>query len=349
MRRLVILVPGYQDQVARGTQLQALRNQLEMRGARAASPISRQSFDGFTCRIGDSSIDLFESDWQSSTPLISALGFFYRLGWGFLVLTMWMKPRRLRASARHLSWIIWFALTMALFFLWWVGGMITMVQGIHVVSIGRFGTAVAIGWAIIWAVLVAFGVSVDASVNVADLFRRYLTNKNDYNGVDTRWLLRRTVERAIESLADESYDEVVVVACSFGVLLTIDAIANGLPRAVHFISLGGFLGFLAAEEPWVFRRINVCLKSSSLLSWNDYYSSEDMFASAPPLANSNRYRCHPISLRATFLQRYTGRSHAMYLQNDVVLEAVMSRAPTANDSAPVKSPFVSTPRDRLDE
>jgi pimeloyl-ACP methyl ester carboxylesterase len=167
------------------------------------------------------------------------------------------------------------------------------------------------------------GVSIDAAVNVGDIFRRFLDNAPDENGLPTRAVFRKSLQDSLASLVDDSYDQITIVGHSFGAVVALDAIAEGLERRVRFVTLGGFLSFLSTRSPWLPDRIKECCESANLVSWNDYYSEDDPFAGAAPFpAHKGDLHTQVVDNRANFYDSLTGKSHKMYYQNSFVRDAI---------------------------
>lgn len=343
--RLVLLVPGFQDVPVAGSQLALLKNQIAFAHPDLhTSKIASGSYAGYRVETPTTAIDMFEIDWQSSTPLLSAKGWIAKLWSGTALLSRWIRPATFVPARRHHGWYYWFGLTFVVMLIWWVTTIGTLfgqllsapcqfkawhIYSWHVCAANTsdvFGYFKA-SWVFLSFLIVSLGVSVSASIDVADLFRRYLSDAKDDNGLPTRSPIRGALADAIRILANDRYHDVLLVGHSFGVLVALDAIANGVGRRVRFISLGGFLGFLAAEDDWVKRRIGECLGNADLEKWGDYYSDEDAFAAPTPIAgNVPKFKTQPVVLNASFSQRITGEAHAMYFRNAAVQDAILAPA-----------------------
>lgn len=326
-KRLIILVPGFQDNPVPGSQLNLLKNQIEVRDDLSSVPIAQSSYNGYRFETSDVTVDMFESAWQRGEPLLSSRGWITKLTWGALLLFMWLKPSTIVKTSGHKSWLWWFGGMLLLIVLWWYGAIASLLQAsdprLHLQVFGQAMQSWVL-WGIMSSLLAALGVSVSAAVDIADLFRRYLQDARDDDGLPTRDVLRKTIDDAVLTLGSPSYDEVYVVGQSFGVILSIDAIAKGLSRKVHFISLGGFLTFLAAENAWVHDRIRACLRSPTLDLWEDYFSRDDVFAGPSPVSDAApKYQPHEVTNGANAFQIFTGKSHMMYFGNSQVRRAML--------------------------
>jgi hypothetical protein len=357
-KRLGMLVPGFQDSPAAGSQLDLLKSYIELRHKTLkASRISCQSYSGYRFETPSAIIDLFEVDWQRSTSLLSSMGWARKLTWGSHLVWSWARAATLRRAKGHKGWYRSLAAAATIMLIWWVTTLVALLaSAVDFVrgTLKTFGTSLHTlatpwmanpgrahlahaslaflnffkgVWPIVTAIFVLLGVSITAAIDVADLFRRYLDDTGGDDGLPTRTTIRSQVTEAVATLADDSYKEVSLIGHSFGVLVVLDAIAEGLSRKVQFISLGGFLGFLAAQRPWAHRRIRDCLRSADLQSWNDYYSFQDLFAAAAPVPGTEpKFRTREVDLQATYWQSQLGKSHTMYFQNDEVQDAILSVA-----------------------
>ncbi|MBV9719261.1 MAG: hypothetical protein JOZ77_08070 [Candidatus Eremiobacteraeota bacterium] len=355
-KRLVVLVPGFQEALVVGSQLNLLKNCIRLRHPGfTISQISCQTYTGYRIEGSASITEVFEADWQSATSFLSSQDWFRKLTWGLRLVGAWASPKSLIRAKDHKGWFLSFAIALAIMGIWWISTLLALVGAIgdfvhhnvpvvgsflHAVSVPRIsalnrtplGHSILVflvllrnSWPLASAVLVLLGVSISASVDVADLFRRYLDDADDDNGLPTRTVMRSRLTDALDMLADASYDEVLLVGHSFGVLVALDAIAEGLAQNVNFISLGGFLAFLAAENPWAGQRIRECLRSSNLAMWKDYYSTQDHFAAAAPVPSTEaKFKTHTVNLRASYWQSTLGKSHSMYFRNDEVQDAILA-------------------------
>ncbi len=309
-----------------GSQLTVLKNYLEIKSGATSVPIGHQPYAGYRIEASGATLEMFEANWQASTAMLSSKGWFIRLTWGLYLLATWLNPQTFRRARGHNAWFVWFGLMLVLVAVWWSSAIPALLK--------QFGLPLHIGswelgqpWflALAASLLAAFGVSVTASVDVADLFRRYLSNLVDDNGLPTRKVMRGTLTDAVNALSSNGYDEIVLVAHSFGVLVALDAIAEGLNRKVYFVSLGGFLAFLAAENDWVTQSITTCSQSDCLSAWVDYYSNEDMFAAPSPVQGlTPRSVSHDVALGASLSQRVFGKAHVMYFRNGLVQDTIMN-------------------------
>lgn len=331
--RLIVLIPGFQEKFSAGSQLSVLKTCLEKQSQAKALPLAYEPLTGYQIKTDALTTDLFEATWQSATPMLSTMGWLVKLTWGALLLGSWVRPESFVTLRRHLSWSRWFLAMLFIIVLWWLSAVFALTKelgySLHFgpFHFGHSDLQISFGepfFLTTTAILAFLGVSVTASTDLADLFRRYLGNAVDANGLRTGDVIRSTVEDTLQLLLQRrKYEDVVIVGHSFGALIALDAVET-IDCEVFLVTLGGFLAFLSSESIRVQNLIGTCVKGQNLRGWIDYYSDEDMFSAPSPILQvPNRIESRPVKLGAGYWQRATGKAHTMYFRNQEVQSTIL--------------------------
>ena len=334
---LLILVPGFNATALRNASIDALKdgvtNALEnvtvsssMRGASAGWRVAR----------GDNSVDIHEAYWQDHVSLLSDHKLWIRVFTGLGMTLLWFNPRTLRVLRHSFMWLLFSAFGTLLLALWLYGSVAVLLVSIgnllpkdlampphfDVRTIEMSATNLGVKmqtlwlWAWLSVAVAAIGIKLDVIANLTDLGRRFMTDSSD-DGVPIRTRLRHVVAHCVSGLSKDTDTQTIVVGHSFGVLLAMDAIANGLSREVEFISLGSFLAFLTAEFTRTSNDIAKCGSSTSLLRWRDFYSGDDWFAGPLPIPNGATKIQPSVKLtgHVPIYLRITPEAHGSYFSN----------------------------------
>jgi hypothetical protein len=338
-RVLLLLVPGYAETPKRNRILGDLKDQAEIQLGISSASILYNGYAGYRFQSGASRVDIFELFWQDVTEPLCGKKWYVRLFSGLLIALSWINPRTILAISRSFAWLLAFLLGSTLLAIWFYGTVaVLLVAAGNVALPAPVGAALApwmakaslLGvsmqefwvWAWLSIVLAALGFRPDTIADVGDLFRTFLKNSPDSAGIPVRARFRKLIRDGVSSLYDPAnYDSVRLVGQSFGVLASLDAIANGLPTKVDFVTVGGFLAFLVADEPSLCNEIAAATNSPSVGKWIDIYSTDDWFAGpVPNKAGSPKIQSVPVNNGVPLPLRISGRAHTLYFQNLSVLK-----------------------------
>jgi hypothetical protein len=306
-------------------------------------------------------LDVFEAHWADMVPEQVELGPWQKLGSGLDMLAYWL-----------LSWRTWRALSVSryitlglmigglLLVLWYVALVlvvadavtkdVTLTAGVRDVPVlGSLlqmflDAAGMIGrwywWALIACVLSI--VPVDALVQMARFAKDYLENRPDETEVGLRDRMRDRVRATLENVLEAGYDEVVLVAHSFGSVLAIDLLADWPHRddfaRLRLVTLGSPIAVLAHRSRWLDAERTQLLQRPELDVWLDFYAPTDWLCTAVP-GHAERYRgmSRELDFEAPLRQMLTGQTHMLYYRCSEVLEtlaAPLGRRGAAGEEAP---------------
>ncbi len=292
-------------------------------------------------------IDVFEAYWTDLVPDPSTLSPWRKLWNGFDLLVYWL-----------LDWRAWRAFTISptmsigLFFgalllvLWYASIVLIAAQALSKTGLppeldkipevkavfdGLILLAGSIGDWKLWMLTAALlsVINVDELVGIARATKQYMENSVPEAGDDTRQVglrdrMRERIVATLERVLAKDYDEVVVVAHSFGTVIAADALRewpgeSELSR-LRLITLGSPLAVLRCRSDWMKRELDGLLAPPRLSRWTDYYSDTDWICAAVP-GHDKAYAAHAHHLKfeAPLLQRLTGRTHLLYYREQRVL------------------------------
>jgi len=179
-----------------------------------------------------------------------------------------------------------------------------------------------------WAVLpfLLAMLQVDALVLLARFIKDYFENHEDDSGVGLRDRVRRRICGTLEAVLAAGYDEVVVVAHSFGTVIATDILADWPHGAdlkrLSLVSLGSPITVLRYRSAWLEEERREMLQPQRLAAWVDYFSPSDWLCGAV----TGHRECYGegMSRRLTFEapwpKKITGQTHLQYYRDPRVLE-----------------------------
>lgn len=339
--RLLILVPGYEVAAKRNEALISLRDGVSaVCDGATISPATRGGSSGWAIAFGGHSVEVYEAFWQDQIQMLSDNKLYIRVLTGLWISLLWLNPRTLSALRRSFMWLLATLGGSLLLALWLYGGIAVLLVSlgnlvpasmslstpsggqldVHALlqsRVASLGIHMQQFWLWAWAsiILALAGIRLDAFANVLDLVRRFVTNSLD--GLFTvRQKLSRVVKHAVDGLAQNTDEKIVLVGHSFGVLVAMDAIAGGLEATIDFVSFGSFLAFLSAEFRRVRGDIAKCSEAPRLSRWQDYYSSDDWYAGPLPIpTGADKITSQCVTGYIPFYERFLVTAHGNYYDN----------------------------------
>jgi len=304
-------------------------------------------------------LDVFEAYWADMIPEQTELPPWSKLFNGLELVGYWVFSlrswRAVISSFSNGSFAIALGLVMGglTLVLWYLllavlvgqavapGGVIPEELDIPVVgeAVGFFGRAS--GWLAThawWAVLpfLLTLLQVDAIVLLARFIKDYFENQEDENGVGLRDRLRKRIATTLRTVMAEDYDEVVIVAHSFGTVIATDILADWPHRddfkRLSLVSLGSPVTVLRYRSSWLEAERGEILKGDRLTSWVDFFAPSDWLCGAftGHRARYGAAMSRSLSFEAPWPQRLSGRTHLLYYRDPQVLECLA--APRASAS-----------------
>lgn len=358
-KRAIILIPGL-ERVERFQRRDLLVANLQLVEARPLELAEDVTIAGETgkrlvplpLRGGDGlgpEIDVFEAYWADMAVAPGELSPWARLWSGFDLLLYWvLSPRTWRAFGR--SWTIAFGLMAGgvLLLLWYLSLAILVaaalradptqteaITGIPLLKDLLDSFFVATGWiastapwAIITLALAAF--KADELAAMAQFSKDYLENRRDDAEAGLRDRVRLRVAPTLQAVLAEPYDEVVIVAHSFGSVIAIDLLAGwphpGDWQRLRLVTLGSPEAVLECRSHWLAAECRQLLERRPHV-WIDCFSRSDWLCTAV----TGHKRAYPSASReldfeGPRLDRLTGRTHLYYYHDARVLEILASPA-----------------------
>lgn len=355
LRRAIVLIPGFrrEEQFFRRD---ALVNNLE---TVEPFPLARAETIGVAGASGQRlmaqsvrgrepgpDLEVFEAYWADMAHDDGEVGPWQKLGRGLDLMSYWLlswRAWRAFAVSRYITAGLLFGA--AILVLWYVALLLLVADTLrkepaltqNVASLpllgslleAFYGAADAIAhW--YWWVLIAFVLSVvpvDGLVQLARFVKNYFENRPDVTGVGLRDRVRRRVCATLEDVLAQPYDEVVIVAHSFGSVLAVDVLADW-PHQKDFgrlrlVTLGSPIAVLCYRSKWLDAERRELLANPDLAHWLDFYARTDWLCTAVP-GHRERYgaESRELAFEAPLRQRLSGQTHLLYYRHAAVLEAL---------------------------
>ena len=295
-------------------------------------------------------IDIFEAFWADMIPSVGESGPWKKLINGLDLLIYWMCNRNIWGALR-ISPAISLGLIAGglLMVLWYVSIVLIVVEAIAQTGLPKdlqniqlakdiFSAIKSIADHVygleIWAVTAAFlaFIKADEVVGLSRFIQEYFENRIISADEDTRQVglkdrLRERIIATLERVMAGPYDDVIIVAHSFGTVIAVDALREW-PHDADFnrlklVTLGSPLAVMSHRSPWLKGELDALLAEGRLKSWDDYHSGTDWLCSpVPGHANTFSGHSHALDFEAPFRERITGRTHLLYYRDQTVLTAL---------------------------
>lgn len=296
-------------------------------------------------------LDVFEAYWADMVPEQAELNPWQKLGNGLDLLAYWL-----------FSWRTWQAFAVSRFItiglmagglllvLWYVAlallvadtvtkdpALTANVRGIPVLGdlLAMFLAASDMVGHWYWWAAIAFVLSVvrvDALVQLAHFAKDYLENRPDETEVGLRDRMRKRIRATLENVLQAGYDEVVVVAHSFGSVIAVDLLADWPHRddfaRLRLVTLGSPIAVLGYRSKWLDAERRQLLARAELEVWFDFHAPTDWLCTAVP-GHEARYgeMSRELDFEAPLRQMLTGQTHLLYYRSSEVLETLAAPSP----------------------
>ena len=323
----------------------------------AYEPLRRGGDEDDPPRCGTSHVDVFEAYWADMIPEQSDMSPWAKLLNGFELVGYWVFSLRswravigsLRSGSAMIGLgLISGALTLIAWYLLLVvlvgqavapGGVVPPALAFPIIedfvaAYGRAAGAVATHawWAFVPFVLTIM--QVDAIVLLARFIKDYFENKEDENGVGLRDRLRKRVTGSLRAVLAAGYDEVVVVAHSFGTVVVTDILADWPHRddfdRLVLVSMGSPIAALRYRSTWLEGERARVLQRDGLTRWIDFFAPSDWLCGAYT-GHQGRYgeaMSRRLSFEAPWPQKLAGLTHLSYYRDPQVLDCLVAPGPS---------------------
>lgn len=150
-----------------------------------------------------------------------------------------------------------------------------------------------------------------------------------------RDLIKHTSRKRVLNLVHEvfksnQYEQVTLVAYSFGVVVATDFVSNyqnGNPgKKIRLLTLGGPLELLINQSDWLKEEVKSCHNNPLISEWLDFYSDKDWLAtSVPEIKETTLIKPHSIRINTAVSigSRLSGKVHEVYFHSSEVMNNVL--------------------------
>ncbi len=303
-------------------------------------------------------VDIFEAFWADMIPDTIERTPWQKLLWGLELIVYWVLNWRSWTAFRTSRYMTFGLLAGGtLLVLWYISIILLAAQAIgqnppefleqipqlKPVIDGFVTVASAIGtwqlWIIVAAVLPMM--RIDELVHMAGFIKDYFQNKPDETEVGLRQRLRNRVQSTLENVYQAGYEEVTILAHSFGTILAIDLMADwphgrDLARTT-LVTMGSPVAVLAHRSPWLSSEVDRLAARDDIAAWDDYYAATDWLCTAIPGRDkfAGAGGSHLIDFETRLTEMMTGRTHLLYYRHSHLLEQLVQARPALSSPNPV--------------
>jgi len=350
LRRAIVLVPGWED-LKRNQRRDTLATGIAMLDAQSYRRAGEVPVEGFVAarlvaaapvaRGAPAEIDVIEAYWGDLGRPEGEGGAFTQFLRAAGLFLYWAGHRgvvRMFAISRAISFGAVFGALVLI--AWYLDALVVLIQAASSLDLPlegallqpvrwlaeRVNAALAwLGWGAV-VVLVPLFVrwrAMAVARAVAAGARDYLRNRRDRDGLGLRDRLRHRVAEALGAALAAGYDEVVLLAHSFGTLPALDLLvelaeAPALER-VTLVTWGSPAAVMACRAPWLAERLDETRRLAGRLRWIDAWSDADWLCTRIPRPAVGEGQAGwgpgaelPLQFDTTFGDRLSGRSHLFY-------------------------------------
>lgn len=316
-------------------------DEIEIQGQRGKQ-IRVEFYDGEV-----KTIDIFEVFWGDIVKRLSTASLKDRLFQGLNLFFYWLFSKIWLVYKEAPNLTFGFTASVLLILLWYYGTISMALIAIGDDPTGFLGSQMPPDWAKMakhlgemmggWSVwlttsaLLTF-VPVNMVVDTTHFAQNYLQDAiDDSTGEAIRLKLRKRVFNTLNSVMAEDYDQITLLAHSFGVIFCTELLADShtpLPKPVRYVTLGGQLQFLALRAAWISDLIPKCLKNSAVEQWTDYYSDRDWACTRTHIADdlAGKFESCKIMRSATVWESLSNKMHTAYFYDRIVIEQLLNHS-----------------------
>lgn len=302
-------------------------------------------------------VDVFEAYWGDLIPESTSRAPLQHLLWGLEIIAYWVFNWRSWTALRVSPYMTFGLLSSgSLLVLWYVSIVLLAAEAIgqdpslapDVSSSENLmpdvlqplveafvAVAAKVGNWELWLAIAAIlpFLKVDELVMIASFVKDYFQNKPDETEVGLRHRLRTRIQTTLNNVYKADYDEVTLLAHSFGTVFAIDLMADwphqrDLART-SLVTMGAPIAVLACRSPWLASEVKRFAARTDIVAWDDYHAATDWLCTAIPAREDfeGAGASHRLLFETKILEKLSGRSHMSYYRDDHLLEALVQAKP----------------------
>ena len=290
-------------------------------------------------------VDVFEAYWGDLIPESTSRTPLQHLLWGLEIIVYWVFNWRSWTALRVSPYMTFGLLSSgSLLVLWYISIVLLAADAIGQDSAGVSSlglphvlqelvksivdVAAVVGNWQLWLAIAAIlpFLKIDELVMIASFVKDYFQNKPDETEVGLRHRLRTRIQTTLDNVYKADYDEVTLLAHSFGTVFAIDLMADWPHRRdlarTSLVTMGAPIAVLACRSPWLASEVKRFAARNDIVAWDDYHAATDWLCTAIPARKdfAGAGASHKLVFETKILEKLSGRSHMSYYRDDHLLE-----------------------------
>jgi len=194
-------------------------------------------------------------------------------------------------------------------------------------QISEFGKSMTNWFAWLGMAALSSFLPINMIVDVADFSTRYL--EENHEGKSLKAKIRKRVAETLNAVLESGlYDEITVLAHSFGAVIATNVLANYQQNyRVRCIIAGGSLKIFSSKSKQIEKDIKKCFNNDKIEIWIDFYSNQDWLCTKTPVHegyDATKIIHKEIKFPFSLLNQLKGKSHDNYSINEEVLKTALN-------------------------
>lgn len=122
------------------------------------------------------------------------------------------------------------------------------------------------------------------------------------------------------------YDQLTVVAHSFGAVIAVDVLVKMQPKSIRLVTLGGPLWVAMVKSKDFNKAVDKLVDEKLVDKWEDFTSKSDWLSTNSPVRmHSSLYHHHSVNLNASLKEKYDGKCHYRYFKHRGIMDFTLCR------------------------
>ncbi len=304
------------------------------------------SFDASTLSVklhsgGTKEVDLYEVFWFDLSPKLTAENVMRQILGGSKLIGFWFE-KSLKEIRKQYPWMargIYISiLILLLWYFWIVLAFLELITSVAVFDGIKAGISNLLPGELL--AFLNFFFSWQLWLGIAFVFSwvsRKMTQVVDITNFGKAFLVdeklrlqirKRVSDMVYGTLQSNQYDQVTLLAHSFGCAIVADFLAEFTTNKevkVRVVTMGGPIALLTIRSPWMKEELRKAQANPNISTWDDYFSKDDFLCTATPNeAELPNFSEHEMTDPMSRFANKIGSNHTSYHEKEFINNSLLS-------------------------